>query len=233
MYSLLALFDSPALTACPTSDGWLTHWQQWLAQHNSAELAAMHWAESDGDSQQAQRWQRTARPPATQARLLLTSKDKSALERLAALLAAQLPERCGLYLCRYYQPLSEQQRIGERTAGTLQLCSFNAKPELTAEQFQQRWLQAHTPVAIATQSTSHYRQHLVHTTLLGDAVDAIVEEQFPATAADSLQHFFNAVGNPEQLRRNMAAMQQSCAQFIDFNTLNVIHLSDWPIAAVN
>ncbi len=183
----------------------------------------------DSDCQPAnQTWQRSQRAATQVARLTCCSASEPPLRELGAALLLTVPG-VALYLCRYSEPLADAEQLAERSAGTLQLCSFNGLAALNAEEFAARWLGEHTAVAIATQSTTAYRQHLVVETLAGEPLDAIVEEQFPAAAATSAAHFFAASDDPSRLRQHTQMMQQSCSRFIDFTTLNVIHLSDWPL----
>lgn len=226
MFSLVALFDQCALNSRPD---WRGYWQQWLASPEQPVVDQCYWAEWDEASQAAAQWQRSNCDAEQTARLSLVDGNMAKLAQLADILAGISPATAALYLCRYAEPLSAPVDAASRIPGTLQLCSFNAKRGLADQEFEQRWLQQHTPVAIETQATTHYRQHRVIRTLRGEALDAIVEEQFPAAAANSPEAFFDAVGNPQKLRQHISSMQQSCARFIDFDTINVIHLSDWPL----
>lgn len=226
MFSLVALFDQCAQNS---RKEWQSYWQQWLATQKQAPPKQCYWAELDVASQVAARWQRTHRSTIETARLALIDSDLSKLTRLLKPLEALLPAGGALYLCRFSAPLHTPLEPAQRIAGTLQLCSFNAKQGLSELEFDRRWLGQHTAVAIETQATTHYRQHRVMQTIKGEALDAIVEEQFPAAAANSLEVFFDAVGNSEKLQQHISRMQQSCARFIDMQTINVIHLSDWPL----
>ncbi|MFW2421467.1 MAG: EthD domain-containing protein [Porticoccaceae bacterium] len=226
MFSLVALLDQRAQNS---QKDWQSYWQQWLANQKQALPEQCYWAELDVASQVAARWQRAHRGTIETARLALIDSDLGKLTRFLNPLEALLPAGGALYLCRFSAPLQTPLESTERIAGTLQLCSFNAKQELSELEFERRWLQEHTAIAIETQATTHYRQHRVIRTLRGETLDAIVEEQFPIAAANSLEVFFDAVGNPEKLQQHISSMQRSCARFIDMQTINVIHLSDWPL----
>jgi len=226
VFSLVALFDQCALNSRPD---WQSYWQQWLANQKQALPEQCYWAELDVASQLAARWQRTHRSAIETARLALIDSDLGKLTRFLKPLESLLPAGGALYLCRFSAPLQTPLEPAQRIVGTLQLCSFNAIHGLSELEFDRRWLGLHTAVAIETQATTHYRQHRVMQTIKGEALDAIVEEQFPAAAANSLEVFFDAVGNPEKLQQHISSMQQSCARFIDMQTINVIHLSDWPL----
>lgn len=229
MYSLVALFDQPLLERCPAPAGWLSFWSNWLADCDPASFRSARWAVLNSDCQAAnQSWQRSHRAATQVARFTCSSALEPPLRELGAAVQLALPG-VALYLCSYSEPLHAAEQLAERSPGTLQLCSFNGLAALNAEEFATRWLGDHTPVAITTQSTTAYRQHLVVETLAGEPLQAIVEEQFPAAAADSAEYFFAAAGDPARLRQHTQAMQQSCSRFIDFTTLNVIHLSDQPL----
>ena len=226
MFSLVALLDQRAQNS---QKDWQSYWQQWLANQKQAPPEQCYWAELDVASQLAARWQRTHRSAIETARLALIDSDLNRLKRFSKPLEALLPAGGALYLCRFSAPLQTPLEPAQPIPGTLQLCSFNAKQGLSELEFDRRWLGQHTAVAMETQATTHYRQHRVMQTIKGEALDAIVEEQFPAAAANSLEVFFDAVGNSEKLQQHISRMQQSCARFIDMQTINVIHLSDWPL----
>lgn len=86
------------------------------------------------------------------------------------------------------------------------------------------WLEEHTRVAIGTQSTSSYTQHVVVRALTPDAprIDGIVEEIFPAAAATDLGVFFDARGDHERMTANIRAMTASTARFLDDGTVDAV-----------
>jgi len=96
------------------------------------------------------------------------------------------------------------------------------------------WKDSHTQVAIDTQSTFGYRQNLV-VRCLGEATPpchAIVEENFPPEAMTSDHAFYATGGDEALLKKNMAAMMESCARFIDFAHIDVIPMSEYLVKAV-
>ncbi|WP_010540474.1 hypothetical protein [Dietzia alimentaria] len=86
------------------------------------------------------------------------------------------------------------------------------------------WLEEHTTVAIETQSTTSYTQHVVVRPLTEDApvIEAIVEEVFPIEAARDLGVFFDSRGSDERLNANIAAMTASTGRFLDEGTVDAV-----------
>ncbi|KAA0917166.1 EthD domain-containing protein [Dietzia sp. ANT_WB102] len=86
------------------------------------------------------------------------------------------------------------------------------------------WLEEHTQVAIDTQSTTGYTQHVVVRALTADAptIDGIVEEVFPVEAAQDLGVFFDARGDDERMSANIRAMTASTARFLDEGTVDAV-----------
>lgn len=62
--------------------------------------------------------------------------------------------------------------------------------------------------------------------------DAIVEEDFPEAAMTSVHAFYDAVGDDAKLKRNVDAMMQSCARFIDGGTVDVVVTSQYLVKAL-
>ncbi len=116
-----------------------------------------------------------------------------------------------------------------RSEGSVQLCTFSKKSEISQSELIQRWRGDHTAIAIDNQSSLAYRQNLVICELDSDTtgIDAIVEEQFPVKAMNSIEALFDAEQNPEELKKRRTIMQKSCERFIDFSTINVVHLSEF------
>ena len=118
---------------------------------------------------------------------------------------------------------------GAREDGFMQVCGFAALPGLTRADLWRHWLGTHTDVAVGTQATIFYNQNVVVRPLTehAPAWDAIVEERFPAAALDDRAVYFDSVGDGAKLDANMAAMAQSCARFIDFNTITLMNCGEY------
>lgn len=103
--------------------------------------------------------------------------------------------------------------------------AFLRRPErIGREEWLRVWLEEHTPVAIATQSTTSYTQHVVVRALTPDApaIDGIVEEVFPIGAARDLGVFFDARGDDARLAAHVEAMTASTGRFLDDGAVDAI-----------
>ena len=140
--------------------------------------------------------------------------------------------RVATYLVHTREPLTETStapKTGRRTTGFSQLALLRRAPELSTEAFHNRWLDHHTGVAIATQSTFRYVQHVIDRPLTNDAprIDGIVEECFPAEAMDDPHIFFATGGDPEVLTERLTTMVDSVSSFLDLSVLDVIPTSEY------
>jgi hypothetical protein len=118
---------------------------------------------------------------------------------------------------------------GARTHGFAQVALLRKPEWLTHAAWLDAWHNSHTRVAIATQSTFEYVQNVVVRPLTADApaIDAIVEECFPPEAMTDYKAFFDAPGDEAKFRKNLQAMLQSVARFIDAGSLDVIPTSQY------
>jgi hypothetical protein len=118
---------------------------------------------------------------------------------------------------------------GERVYGMCHVVFFRKPQALARDQWLEVWQGSHTRVAIDTQSTFGYRQNVVVRTLDEHslAFDAIVEENFPPGAMTSDHDFYDTDGDDEQLQQRMTEMMNSCVRFIDFESIDVIPMSEY------
>lgn len=125
--------------------------------------------------------------------------------------------------------VAHPSRAGERTTGFSQVTFLQVPPRLDAAAWRRTWFEEHTPVAIDTQANFRYVQNVVVMPLAGDAprIAGIVEECFPEAALHDPAVFFDAAGDPADLRRRVQIMQQSSAKFIDLDRLDVIATSEY------
>ena len=133
------------------------------------------------------------------------------------------------YQVQQTTPLIRPNNIGH-VKGMCQLALFRHQPELSDEEFIQRWQQEHTQVAIETQSNFGYRQHRVLAAKLqGDwpIMHAVVEENFPAAAMTDRQLFFAAENDRDLYLKNQQRMIDSCLRFIDFEVFDCIPSSEY------
>lgn len=147
------------------------------------------------------------------------------------LVVAAAVGRSESYLVTESQPIRNTRHPahpGERTWGFSQLAFLRRPPRLSHEAWLDIWHNSHTQVAIDTQSTFLYVQNVVIRPLSYAAprIDALVEECFPPEAMTDPQVFFDAVGDPDKLQRNVRAMMDSCSRFIDFDEANGRHMID-------
>lgn len=140
------------------------------------------------------------------------------------------------YLVTESEPLAGGEhapREGERTWGMCQVVFLQRPRRICEQQWLETWHGSHTQVAIETQSTFGYRQNVVARpmTYAAPPFDAIIEENFPPQAMASPQAFYG-VDSDEALKRNLQAMIESCARFIDFDKIDVIPTSEYLVKAV-
>ncbi len=104
--------------------------------------------------------------------------------------------------------------LGGRVPGLANVALLRRPAGLDEATWLDRWLNHHTEVAIATQSTFGYVQNCVVRPLTPDAphVSAIVEELFPIEATGSLHAFFDAADDAA-LQDRMGRMIASTSTF--------------------
>lgn len=104
---------------------------------------------------------------------------------------------------------------GERAPCLAGMALLRRPADLEHREWLRRWLDDHTPVAIATQSTFGYLQNVVVRPVTADAapVAAIVEELFPSEAMTDPHAFYGSDGDEAELRRRIDAMLTSVSRF--------------------
>ena len=137
------------------------------------------------------------------------------------------------YLVAEAEPLVNQlvhpSLPGERVYGMCHVVFMSPPATMSREDWLAVWKDSHTQVAIDTQSTFGYRQNVVVRELGANTPPcrAIVEENFPPEAMTSDHAFYDTGGDDTLLQKNMDAMMQSCARFIDFQQIDVIPMSEY------
>lgn len=148
------------------------------------------------------------------------------------------------YLVTESEPLANTLHTVEarqRTPGMNQVVLLRRPARLTYKEWLDTWLNQHTPIAIATQSTFGYRQNVIVRSLTEPtnkdeiaawAIDAIVEENFPPTAMTSAHAFYKAidaqgVDDDALLRKNQKEMFASVQRFIDLDQLDCLPMSEY------
>lgn len=145
---------------------------------------------------------------------------------------AAVCERYAAWLVTESRPMRNTRflpALGERTAGFAQVALFRRPPRIDRDAWLDVWLGSHTQIAIDTQDTFLYVQNVVTRPLTPDAphYDAIVEEGFPPEAIGNIRAFYDAVGDEEKFHRNVMAMRESCARFIDMDKIDVVQTSQY------
>lgn len=162
----------------------------------------------------------------------------SAIHRqpLENLLRANASDISG-YLVTESEPLRNEKHraaTGERTYGMNQVVLLRRPARLTIEQWIDIWHNSHTQIALKTQSTFGYRQNVITRPLTKNAlaIDAIVEENFPPEAMNSVYAFYNAYGSDGKkdvvlMKKNQGEMFASVQRFIDFDQLDCLPMSEY------
>jgi hypothetical protein len=137
------------------------------------------------------------------------------------------------YLVAEAEPLVNQEshpsKPGERVHGMCHVVFLSPPEGMARDDFLALWKDSHTQVAVDTQSTFGYRQNLVVRRLNDETpiCHAVVEENFPPEAMTSDHAFYATGGDEAVLQKNMQAMMESCARFIDFEKIDVIPMSEY------
>ncbi len=138
------------------------------------------------------------------------------------------------YLVTESQPLRNLKyppRSGARTEGFAQMAVLRRPSRLDYVAWIDIWHNFHTRIAIETQSTFEYVQNVIVRPLTPDApaIDAIVEECFPQAAMTDYKVYFEAPGDDEKFKRNLARMMDSVGRFIDPGTIDVLPTSQYQL----
>jgi hypothetical protein len=159
------------------------------------------------------------------------SQERSACE---ARIAASC-DRCAGYLVVESRPLVNTARRappGARTPGFALVSCIEAKDGLAKDEFIRLWYTVQRDTALETQSTFGYVRNEIVRALTPDAPrwDAIVEENFPLGALDNPAVFYDAVGDPERLRRNQERMFRAVEQFIALDRIESHPMSEYDLS---
>lgn len=227
---LYPLWKSPAVS----SDGFREDLLQQLAPELAA-LAGVHGLRlcvADSAVAAAAGRRMESHAPVPDAILSLWVDTAGAASSWEPQIDAHVERKCA-YLVAEAEPLLNQQchpsKPGERVYGMCQVVFMSPPAAMDTQQWLALWKDSHTQIAIDTQSTFGYRQNLVVRQLSNDAVpcSAIVEENFPPEAMASDHAFYASGGDEALLQKNMSAMIESCARFIDFAQIDVIPMSEY------
>ncbi|MCP2177567.1 EthD domain-containing protein [Williamsia maris] len=123
------------------------------------------------------------------------------------------------------RPLPPPETWDGSRADAMANVAFLRRPDtLDRTEWLRRWLEDHTPIAIATQATSGYLQNVVERPVTPDVehVDAIVEELFPLAAAGDIHAFYGSGGDDAELRRRMTALLDSVVRIGAHENIDVV-----------
>ena len=178
-------------------------------------------ARLDEHSDRASMWVRDPMGCLPQGRLAIDAPDGNSahLTSIADSLGGSL------YHCFGRIPVTPQLAVGETFGGTMQLCCFQRKENLSDATLRSRWFEQHTDIAIETQQTLGYRQNLVLES--GEPFfDGIVEEYFSYEAATDMTAFFADGHDEARMWQHIEALTKSSESFLDLDKSEVIHLTD-------
>ncbi len=144
--------------------------------------------------------------------------------------AALGPEAASLagYLVVESRPLVHEPPVGERTRGANLVTCIVQKPDISHEEFIDRWNIEHKQVALETQSTFAYVRNAVVRRLTEEGADwdGIVEESFPIEAlTDPLAWY--ACDTEEEHKRRLQRMMDSVNAFLDLSVLESTPMSEY------
>ena len=178
-------------------------------------------ARLDEHSERASMWVRDPMGCLPQGRLAIDAPDGNSahLTSIADSLGGSL------YHCFGRIPVTPQLAVGETFGGTMQLCCFQRKENLSDATLRSRWFEQHADIAIETQQTLGYRQNLVLES--GEPFfDGIVEEYFSYEAATDMTAFFADGHDEARMWQHIEALTKSSESFLDLDKSEVIHLTD-------
>lgn len=132
------------------------------------------------------------------------------------------------YLVVESRPMVHETNPGGRSPGMNQVTCISRKPGMSDEDFYGHWHTTHKQVAIETQSTTGYVRNVIQRCVTPGAPvwDAIVEETFPIGALTDPKVFYDAADDAE-LKANLDRMMESCHHFLDFEPMEVTHMSEY------
>jgi hypothetical protein len=227
---LYPLWKNPGLSGDAFRDELLGELAPQLASRGDVHGLRLCVADSAVEAAAGRRMEGCA--PVPDAMLSLWVDDAGAAARWEPLIDAHVSRRTA-YLVVEAEPLVNQSvhpsKPGERVYGMCHVVFLSTPEGMSQEDFLATWKDSHTRIAIDTQSTFGYRQNLVVRRLGDDArpCHAVVEENFPPEAMTDDHAFYATGGDDAVLQKHMSDMMASCARFIDFETIDVIPMSEY------
>ncbi|MCB0970641.1 MAG: EthD domain-containing protein [Acidimicrobiales bacterium] len=166
----------------------------------------------------------SGRPLRSMVSVWVDGDDPDAFEAIDRVIAGWDPEAAS-YLVEEATPLAAPEvPPGHRQPGMAHIACFRRPEAQPVDEWLELWKGSHTQIAIDTQDTFGYVQHVVVEVRTPGATGwhAIVEECFPAAAMDDDHAFYDAVGDDERLARHRREMLASVTRFIDLSSIDVV-----------
>lgn len=160
------------------------------------------------------------------------SQDRGGVERV-------LSGTCGAfagYLVVESRPLVNRSvRAGARTPGFALVTCIEPAAGLSYDEFLRIWHEQQRACAIETQSTFGYVRNEIVRALSSHGPGgvplpkwaAIVEENFPLAALNDPAAFYDAVGDPAKLKRNLKRMIETCQGFLAQDSVESHPMSEY------
>lgn len=132
------------------------------------------------------------------------------------------------YLVAESRPLLHAPPVGERMLGANLVTCIRKRPDLTEEEFIDRWNNEHKIVALETQSTHSYVRNAVVRPLTpgAHAWDGIVEEGFPIGALSDPKVWYDC-DSDEEYKKRLGRMIESVKGFLDLADMESIPMSEY------
>jgi hypothetical protein len=119
---------------------------------------------------------------------------------------------------------------GERSPGPLTVAVFEQHPDFEFDDWIRFWHERQSPMSEAIQPRTRYVRNAVFRAITDGAPPyrAIVEEAWPSAASitDPMQ-FFCGEGDHERMKANIETMLDTTMQFIPYETMRNVTLSEW------
>jgi len=123
---------------------------------------------------------------------------------------------------------------GERSPGVVQVTLLEQPERLTYEQWISHWYGVQSPMSERVQPRARYVRNAVARPLSADAppYKGIVEECWASKEIpQNPMLYYGANGSKQTMRENMATMMESVSQFLDFDRIRVVMMSEYLLSS--
>ncbi|MEV6336353.1 hypothetical protein AB0M12_16715 [Nocardia vinacea] len=172
----------------------------------------------------------TLDPPIAAAVMIWVEQSYGPEATAAADILAEFATVAHGYLVTESVPLRLDDSVPTRTEGFGNLAFLRRPAELAQAEWLSDWQGRHTAVAIETQSTFGYTQNVVVRAITPDApaIDAVVEEQFPAAALTDPLVWYGA-RDAAEFQERVRRMLDSVARIGADRDLDTVSASRYPV----